>query len=54
MESSWTSFQNFHVLNLSHNKITEEGAAGLAVFLSSGRSTLRNLDLSLNMIKVCT
>jgi hypothetical protein len=46
--------QNFQELNLSHNRITDEGAAALAVFLSSGRSTLCQLDLSLNMIRVGT
>ena len=33
-------------------RIRSEGAGGLAVFLSSGKSTITHLNLSLNYIKV--
>jgi Ran GTPase-activating protein (RanGAP) involved in mRNA processing and transport len=38
-------------LNLSNNKISNEGAKNLAVFIAGGKSCLKDINLSLNLIE---
>ena len=38
-------------LNLSNNKIANEGAKNLAVFVASGKSSLEDINLSLNLVE---
>ena len=38
-------------LNLSNNKIANEGAKNLAIFIANGKSSLEAINLSLNLIE---
>ena len=37
-------------LNLSNNKVANEGIKNLAIFIANGKSSLVNIDLSLNLV----
>ena len=39
------------ILNLSNNKIGNEGAKNLAIFIANKKSSLEDLNLSLNLIE---
>ena len=44
-------YKKIQILNLSNNKIANEGIKNLAIFIANGKSHLQTLNLSLNLIE---